>query len=224
MATEPIKTRLRKIVDESDGQSAFARLVWGDADKHKGKVRRWLKEKVNPSADQAADICYRVTPRRSVQWFLTGRGPEFEAADLNATFPALGKTAKRTWAAVIAAVRKELGPLNPIFVGGIDEMTLVAVPVVAAAMRMAGDKHGENEHLRYLKAASSLVRAVVRPLQALGLDPAHWPEPVKAQYVLQAMANLLVPLDLKYSRAVGEWSARREKASKRKLSKPTRRP
>jgi hypothetical protein len=204
MATETQRTRLRKLVGESGGQSAFARLVWGDADKHKGKVRRWLKEKTNVSADQAAEICYKVTPRRSVQWLLTGRGPEIEATELGASFPPRGEAAQRLRVAVIAAVRKELGSLYPIAVGGIDEMTLVAVPVVADTMRMAGDKHGENDHSRYLKAASSLGRAVVGALQTLGIDPADWPETVKAQYVLQTMAALLVPLDLEYVHAIPE--------------------
>ena len=40
MATSIQKTNLRKLVVAAGGQSAFARLVWGDADKHKGKVRR----------------------------------------------------------------------------------------------------------------------------------------------------------------------------------------
>lgn len=113
--------------------------------------------------------------------------------------------AQRLRIAVYEAVKKEAGALLPVGVDvGIIELIMTTVA------RMAADTPGvEPDHSRFLEAASCLGRGIVGPLRALGLDPARWPEPVKAQYVLQVLATLLVPLDLKYAHAVGEWSANR---------------
>lgn len=118
---------------------------------------------------------------------------------------------------VYAAVRNEIGALMPVGLDvGITELIMTTVAAVARGMALSGDEYGENEPARYLAAATQLGRAVSAPLSQLSIDPSTWPEAVKAQYLLQSMSSLLLPLDLKYDRAVSAWSAAREATAKRK--------
>jgi len=88
---------------------------------------------------------------------------------------------------------------------------------------MAGDGHGEDDRARYLVAATNLGRALFAPLSELAIDPTTWAEPVKAQFLLQSMSSLLLPLDTKYNRAVVEWSDTRAAATKRKARRSRKR-
>jgi hypothetical protein len=152
-----------------------------------------------------------------IEWLLEEDGPVTKAVA-----ESQGEAAKRLRIAVYRAVRDECGPLMPIGLDGIHEMIMTVVPLLARSMREAGDEHGIDDNARYQAAGSSLGRAVAGQLQALGLDPSHWSEPVKAQYVLQAMAALLVPLGLEYDRAVVARRAERDAASKGKAKRARR--
>lgn len=127
---------------------------------------------------------------------------------------------QRLRVAVYESIKKEIGSLMPVGLDvGITEMIMTAVASVARSMQMAGDTHGTDDTARYKQAAGSLGQALVAPLRALQIDAAVWSDPAKAQYVLQAIASLLVPLDIKYDRAVRVWSEARAKATKRKAKR-----
>ena len=67
-----VTPRIRHVVNEAGGQSAFARLVWGDVDANRGKVYRWYHGISGIRHDEAlvvADKC-----QCSFLWLLTGRG------------------------------------------------------------------------------------------------------------------------------------------------------
>lgn len=126
--------------------------------------------------------------------------------------------------AVYEAIAKEVGPLIPV---GVDvpiiEMMLSAVSGAARSMQIAGGGAGGDDPRYYTEAASSLGRALAAPLRELALDPATWPQQVKAQYILNGLASVMVPLDIKYGLAVREWSKAREVSSKRKARKKRKR-
>lgn len=153
--------------------------------------------------------------------YLLYNGPRTnDDSPLRVPSPENREAMQRLRIAVYEAVRAELGPLMPVGVDvGIIEMVMTAVASVARSMQMTGDDYGTDESARYTESASLLGRAVVAPLRTLAIDPAQWTEPAKAQYVLQAIASLMVPLDTKYFGVVREWSLNREKAAKRKAKR-----
>lgn len=66
-----VTPRLRLLIDESGGQSSFARRVWGEVEPNKGKIRKWYHGHSGISHGEArvvADKC-----GRSLEWLLTGR-------------------------------------------------------------------------------------------------------------------------------------------------------
>src|SRR5262245_39198709 len=69
-----LKARVRQLVDEAGGQSAFARRVWGDAIAHKGKVGRWYNGRTGLSAEEVIQVA-RAFKRRPA-WLMFGELPE----------------------------------------------------------------------------------------------------------------------------------------------------
>ena len=152
--------------------------------------------------NQVAKV-FRLRP----EWLLTEQGAVMKEEGASRAEPI-----QRLRIAVYNAFREELGPLIPIGVEGIDQIIHTAVPIIALLNKKRGDEHGLNEHTRYVEAASSLGRAVASPLHQLTLDPTEWTEAIKAQYVLQAIAAVLVPVHLEFVRAVTEAAEKKSAA------------
>jgi hypothetical protein len=103
-------------------------------------------------------------------------------------------------AGALGAAREELGSLSPVGVEGFDQMVLAAVTV--AGQWRALREEDPDPQTRFIEAARALTRASRLPVDALGMDPAGWPETAKAQYLAAVIPALTPLLDLECSRSL----------------------
>lgn len=71
-----VTERIRRLVKKAGSQAAFARLVWGDPDPHKGKVNKWYNGTTGIRPDEAIAVAKAFDVRAA--WLLLGELPERE--------------------------------------------------------------------------------------------------------------------------------------------------
>lgn len=78
-----LRGRIRKLVNEAGGQTAFARRVWPDKDPlgQKGKVGKWYNGPTGISADEARAVAEAFG--RNAAWLLWNEGPERQGTSRN---------------------------------------------------------------------------------------------------------------------------------------------
>jgi len=128
-----------------------------------------------------------------VEWLLTEEGP------VRKQDPSAEEKASAIRTEVHSTFRKWLGRLAPVGFGGIESLTIAAMSNVAYLLQ---ERQADDVEAVRVGAASSLAHAIAAPLSALGVLPDTWPEAVKAQYVAQMCAALLVPLELEFDRLI----------------------
>jgi hypothetical protein len=69
-----VTTRLKTLINEAGGQTAFARRVWGDPHPHKGKVQKWYRGHSGIRPDEAVKVAESFGRRPA--WLLLGELPE----------------------------------------------------------------------------------------------------------------------------------------------------
>jgi len=126
-----------------------------------------------------------------IEWLLTEEGP------VRKQDPSSEEKAAAIRTKIHSTFRKWLGRLAPVGFVGIESLTIAAMSNVAYLLQ---ERQADDVEAVRVGAASSLAHAIAAPLSALGVLPDTWPEAVKAQYVAQMCAALLVPLELESDR------------------------
>ncbi len=170
-----------------------------------------LQDPIDPPAYYLARVSQVYGVR--LDWLLREQGPMIEQERRV-------EEGQQLMADVLRIVHRELGSLAPFGMIA-EEVSKAITPAVlqAASWRSAvGGDEVEDVRERHLNAAGAVGRAVLAPLKELGLIPDSWPEAVKAQYILHAIAGLQVPLDLDVEAAL---AARRVAESQLKREEVT---
>jgi transcriptional regulator with XRE-family HTH domain len=199
--------------------------VLGEHPKHKnirgvsyGGVRQYVEGGIrNPRAELLRAIADVLGVRW--QWLAHNEGFMTAAQQQERASAVLRdpEQVRHTVSAVNVAVFEQMPALRPVFVFGMDQLVLACVPEVANWIGPTGldlpgleDAPDEQEgHRRHVEAARLLGRALAAPLETLQLDPAGWPQAVKAQYVAGLMASLMPLLDLAATKAAAMNEERR---------------
>lgn len=189
----------KKMAGNIDLKEFHARLTWvlqSDGKRFAvsySAVRTWHFNREPPSSylEQVARV-YAVRG----EWLLTGEGPMRKAK------PSHEKDAAEIRRAVHISFREELGSLAPI---GFFATEAIVLPALSNLLAVEGHRgpyrYGASEPSN-VELAATLANAIALPVTALRLVPDKWPQSVKAMYVAQVCAALLVPLELEEERLI----------------------
>jgi hypothetical protein len=149
----------------------------------------------NPWRDPPTAYLKRIVetyPQVSMDWLVSGDGvavrPELEEQ----------RRIQRLRAAIFSAFYRnspQLQPIGPVGHTAAETLVLASVPVAVQFVRGQFTHIAKRTDLMHEVAAGELGAAVAAPLTALGIDPAHWDEPFKAQYLAAVIPLLMTAME-----------------------------